>query len=79
VVNKVKISFDVKCEGGSRARHGFVNPRGYLGMGWAGTDAGLLGVTCRKPIPMVRVWRVFYIYFTYSNYKLIWCLACPNA
>jgi len=40
-------------------RHGFVNPRGYPGMGKAGTGTGDLVVTCRKPTPVARVWRVF--------------------
>ncbi len=40
-------------------RHGFVNPRGYPGMGKAGTGTGHLVVTRRKPTPMAWVWRVF--------------------
>jgi len=40
-------------------RHGFVNPRGYPGMGKAGTGTGHLVVTHRKPTPVAQVWRVF--------------------
>src|SRR6266545_3944084 len=39
--------------------HGFVNLRGYPGMGKAGTGTGHLVVTRRKPTPVPRVWRVF--------------------
>ena len=42
-------------------RHGFANPRGYPGMGKAGTGTGHLVVTRRKPTPVARVWRVFLI------------------
>ena len=39
--------------------HGFVNPRGYPGMGKAGTGTDHLVVTRRKPTPVAQVWRVF--------------------
>ena len=44
---------------GTSVRHGFVNPRGYPGMGKAGMGTGHLVVTCQKPTPVARVWRVF--------------------
>jgi hypothetical protein len=34
------------------ARHGFANPRGYTGVGQAGTGTGRLQSTRSKPVPM---------------------------
>ena len=43
-----------------RVRHGFANPRGWAGTGRAGTGTGRAEVTHPKPIPVPRVWRVWF-------------------
>ena len=47
----VKSECMMRCGQVTSARHGFVNPRGYPGMGGAGTGMGGLGGTRRKPTP----------------------------
>ena len=44
----------------SRVRHGFVNLRGWAGTGRAGTGMGRAEVTHPKPIPVPRVWWVWF-------------------
>ena len=39
------------------ARHG------YVGVGQAGTGTGLLQGTRSKPVPVQRVWQVFFFFY----------------
>ena len=56
-----------ETEGGS-AHHGFVNPRGYVGMGQLGTGTGTAWGTHSKPIPVQWVWWVFLRHYN-SKYR----------
>ena len=47
IVVVIIVAHDMMCS----ARHGFMNPRGYLGMGMVGAGTGQLGDTRSKPTP----------------------------